>query len=440
MRKPNFCFLKSVPFLACILGIGSSSLNWAMNMPISLFPLENHEQNIDAWIEVTDSEYRKPLLDPTYQKERLKEFYNHYFSTDEKSLSPWGKAYLDQQISRDPNLKFLKKTIKDLMKKMKDPKYIGYGENFRPYQKEWFEKIASNMDLEQLGQNLIFDPKQRGILIQNTFARVLPTSDAYFYSFELPGEGYPFDNLQESALWVGTPIYIIGQTQDKQWSLIVAPELTAWIPTAATARVNEQFIKTWQKCAHTKLAAISETNISITDLLNGDYLFKAYVGAVFPVVEERAGNLKILVPLRDFKGNARIRYSLLTKRQAALMPMIATPENFIRLIKTLQNRPYGWGGSYFYNDCSAELKSLYTPFGIWLPRHSTDQVSAGKMIDKRACQSKNRIFNPKRKTLDNLCLCWTARVFVFRKPFEYTIRKTEFGSINLSESMGLKAA
>ena len=29
--------------------------------------------------------------------------------------------------------------------------------------------------------------------------------------------------------------------------------------------------------------------------------------------------------------------------------------------------PYGWGGMYFYNNCSAELKSLFTPFGFGYP-------------------------------------------------------------------------
>ena len=60
-------------------------------------------------------------------------------------------------------------------------------------------------------------------------------------------------------------------------------------------------------------------------------------------------------------------------------------------IQNLISRPYGWGGMYFYNDCSAELKSLLTPFGIWLPRHSSYQVTVGKMVDMSAASPEKRL-------------------------------------------------
>jgi cell wall-associated NlpC family hydrolase len=46
---------------------------------------------------------------------------------------------------------------------------------------------------------------------------------------------------------------------------------------------------------------------------------------------------------------------------------------------------------YFYNDCSAELQSLYTPFGIWLPRNSAAQKEIGKMVDKSSQNPQERI-------------------------------------------------
>ncbi len=46
---------------------------------------------------------------------------------------------------------------------------------------------------------------------------------------------------------------------------------------------------------------------------------------------------------------------------------------------------------YFYNVCSAELKNLYTPFGIWLPRRLSDQAYAGNMIDMTSATPEQRI-------------------------------------------------
>ena len=60
-------------------------------------------------------------------------------------------------------------------------------------------------------------------------------------------------------------------------------------------------------------------------------------------------------------------------------------------MSTLLGRPYGWGNMYFYNDCSAEILNFYTPFGIWLPRHSSEQAKIGKLVDKSAEDVVGRI-------------------------------------------------
>lgn len=61
------------------------------------------------------------------------------------------------------------------------------------------------------------------------------------------------------------------------------------------------------------------------------------------------------------------------------------------LMKTLIGRPYGWGNSGFYNDCSSELQSIFATFGVWLPRHSSTQMSAGRMIDLSASTPAQRL-------------------------------------------------
>jgi cell wall-associated NlpC family hydrolase len=43
---------------------------------------------------------------------------------------------------------------------------------------------------------------------------------------------------------------------------------------------------------------------------------------------------------------------------------------------------YGWGGLYQNRDCSAMVRDMFSPFGIWLPRHSEDQArEGGEFID-----------------------------------------------------------
>lgn len=39
------------------------------------------------------------------------------------------------------------------------------------------------------------------------------------------------------------------------------------------------------------------------------------------------------------------------------------------------------GSAFFFNDCSQELKSIFTPFGIWLPRNSGQQAQLDSTLD-----------------------------------------------------------
>jgi hypothetical protein len=45
----------------------------------------------------------------------------------------------------------------------------------------------------------------------------------------------------------------------------------------------------------------------------------------------------------------------------------------------------------FYNDCSSELQSIFSAFGIWLPRHSSAQMTAGDMTDLSSSTPAQRL-------------------------------------------------
>lgn len=124
---------------------------------------------------------------------------------------------------------------------------------------------------------------------------------------------------------------------------------------------------------------------------NGHFLLTAYVGSVFPVNKKTDTDFELMVPVLENNHLAGIKTATIDSQSATLMPMTATPHNFSIILSTLVNRPYGWGNMYFYNDCSAELMNLFTPFGIWIPRHSSDQLIAGKMIDMSAASPEKRV-------------------------------------------------
>ncbi|STX50733.1 SH3 domain of the SH3b1 type [Legionella busanensis] len=354
---------------------------------ISLFPIEHYDQNISSWIKPSNPNYDKPLLSQNIQKQRMKQFYEHSFG----EMSPWSATFVNQILQQTApyNIKgYVKNLMDEFNNEGKDSNHIGYGENFRPYTSKWVTKIAQNIDLDQL-DNLTYHSNNRGIAIDNLYARSLPTNDVYFYHHKIPGQGYPFDNLQQSALWAGTPVYILAQSKDGAWLLILTPEYIAWVNSKGIARTNNDFVTKWQAAAQNKMAAIIRPD---TQLLNEkrQFLLTSYPGAVFPAHQDK-NTLRLLVPVANTKRQALIKEATVTSKQAVIMPLVATPHNFTKVMTNLIGRPYGWGGLYFYNDCSAELKNLFVPFGIWLPRHSSQQIQMGRQVDLSLLPAKDRL-------------------------------------------------
>lgn len=347
---------------------------------ISLFPMQQYDQNISNWIKPSDIDYDKPLLTNTQQKMRYDEWYDHNYGAH----SPWSPDYVRQIYSEDSlrNIKLdEEEKINFYSNKNKLAQQIGYGSNFLPYPVEWMDNLQAKMNLNQF-DICHYSSSKRAIAVENISARELPTNEVHFYNPKIAGQGYPFDNLQASVIWAGTPLYILGQTSDHDWSLVLAPSFIAWVKNTEIASVDDDFIKIWTEQAGKNLVAITQTNIPIKDA-EDDYIyrFSAYIGMAFPGSMEE-NKFHILIPISDEKHQAHIHHSYLAKQQATFIPLLPTPHNFVKILSQLIGRPYGWGNMYFYNDCASELKNLYSPFGIWLPTHSSEQVNQEEYLIK----------------------------------------------------------
>ncbi len=382
LRRERLAFI-----LFALCAFLSSSMIHADPDVVSVFPLTHYDQNLSNFIKPNDADYDTPLLSAEAQLKRLSIFYNRTFGES----SPWNADYINR-IIQEPAPNDLASIERNIIADFNNTHHSGtsiqYGENFRPHTEAWINEIADNINASQF-MNPSYHANQRGIAIDNLHARALPTDDVSFYSHTLAGQGYPFDNLQMSALWAGTPVYILGETRDHEWMLVISPDYVAWVKANGIAYVDEPFIKTWSAAARKKMAAITQTKTAITDERQ-HFILSTYVGSVFPATESENG-IKLMIPVADNDRQAMIKSSVVSREAAAIMPLTATPHHFATIMRTLIGRPYGWGGLYFYNDCSAELKSLFAPFGIWLPRHSSDQVYVGKIADLTNATPPERI-------------------------------------------------
>ncbi|CDZ79059.1 SH3 domain of the SH3b1 type [Legionella massiliensis] len=360
------------------LSVLATCSSWATEVPIEDFSLKPYSQNVNDYLSTKADDYSTSLVTEAYQKQQLARFYNHYYASDSQGLSPWSQEMVRATLPLVKRIELAQ--LESFSNQNKAPLDRHYSENFKEQSQSWWNKIKQNMNLSSLDTNY-YQEANRAIAIRNTHARTLPDEAPDFFHFSLPGQGYPFDNLQDSSVWVGTPLYVITTSQDRAWSLVLTPDsYFSWVKSSDIAYASGDFVNQWQHAAQQKLVAITKTETIISNTQE-NFQFKAYIGAVFPLAQRNDAQTKILIPVKDRHNQAAIRTALVSVSDSELMPLQASPKNLARILRELQNRPYGWGGLYFFNDCSQEMKSLFAPFAIWLPRNSGAQGNLNSALD-----------------------------------------------------------
>ncbi|MGF6763757.1 cell wall-associated NlpC family hydrolase [Paraburkholderia sp. GAS33] len=362
--------------------------------PVSVFPMDAYDQDVDHWIDPASPGYDQPFLSAADQQTHFEALRARYFGAAEGDASPWNRAYVDTRVYRDGGADIAalqRRRIAEFDNTGKAADELGYGQNFRPHTKAWIDAIEQNMDVGQFERAPGYSAARRAIATGNVLVRELPTIDPSFYDHRLAGEGYPFDNLQVSAARPGTPLYVLGSSLDGGWYYVQTPDVQGWVRSDEVGLVNDAFIDIWRSAARNGIAAVVVASAPVRDS-QGTFRFDAPAGTLLPVApDDSASQRSVMVPARDANGHALARIAQLSDAQVATAPLAATPRHLAMLIKALIGRPYGWGNADFYNDCSSETQSIFAAFGVWLPRHSSTQMSAGRMTDLSADTPAQRI-------------------------------------------------
>jgi cell wall-associated NlpC family hydrolase len=383
----NYTRLSLNALFSLLLTLSTPPL-YAMDVPIERFSIAPYDQTVAHYLSPNTPDFSKPLLAPEYQQLQFNQFYNHYYASDAKGLSPWSEELVNSVLSIIKNEESI--LLEQFNNQDKTLEARHYGENFQEHDAVWWNHIKLNMNVDALDATH-FNAENRAIAVANTHARALPDLAPDFFHASLPGQGFPFDNLQDSAIWAGTPLYVVSLSKDRAWALVITPDAYfAWVKAADIAYASSGFIKQWQAQAQKGLAAITQTETSVVDTQQR-YQFTSYIGAVFPLAQRAGDQLSILIPVKDAHQQAHVKLAQVDINAAVPMPLVASKQHIAGLLSQLQHRPYGWGGAYFLNDCSQELKSLFTPFGIWLPRNSRAQSQLSSAVDLSQLDMDERI-------------------------------------------------
>jgi hypothetical protein len=249
----------------------------------------------------------------------------------------------------------------------------GYGENLQPLPPQEWSRLVAAQRMEAYPSLA-----RPAITVRNTSFRVFPTHRPFFRSPARPGEGYPFDYFQNSAVWSGTPLLVTHRSADGAWLFAEAGFAHGWLPAENIGWAGKKFRSFYETGRY---AAILADEVTLQDE-TGRFLTRTHIGAIFPAVAGSDRDLCLLVPVRDADGEAVIRRALVANQQAEIKPLPLTPAGIARIANAMLGQPYGWGGLLENRDCSATLRDLFTPFGLWLPRNSRAQASAsGTLLD-----------------------------------------------------------
>ena len=275
---------------------------------------------------------------------------------------------------------------------------LGYGENKIKHSKTWIKKLQQNAFLKNYPNALYL-----AITTRDTNLRVLPTQGPHFNSPEGDNSSWPFDNMQRSSVAANTPIFICHISADKAWALVETCYTFGWIPVEDFARVDTAFIKTWESGRY---AVITRDQTSILDA-DDNFILRTSLGYVFPLVEEMPDKLEILIATTDKDMNAVIKHGFVSREMSAVKPLRLNYANAAKIADELIGEPYGWGGLYGNRDCSSMTRDFFAPFGIWLPRHSEDQVKeVGNYIELQGLSPEQKEKIILGKGIPYLTLLW----------------------------------
>lgn len=337
----------------------------------SLFPIIGYSQSVDKWLSPTSNNFQVPVIDSATQKRYFSALKSHYFGMNSGEKSPWNPYHIASILKKTAN-----SNRNGSIKSYLDNDSISWGENFRVHSARWKEEIRNNADTRI---DAVYRPSNRGIAIRETLVRALPTADPAYDDPRQAGQGYPFDNLQISSIRPGTPVYVLTDSNDTRWKYVITPTVTGWVHSEDIAEVDQNFVTEWVSLAKKNLGAFIKEPISVHE--RDQYYFTARLGTILPFRDkQQSGLFQAAVPVRNIDGSAEIRWVSLKPDEFAAMPWKMMPGNIAKLMKSMNSRPYGWGNYNFYNDCSAEIRSLLMPFGIFLPRNSAAQIQATTRI------------------------------------------------------------
>ena len=251
----------------------------------------------------------------------------------------------------------------------------------------FFREMEKAMDLDRLPEAI---PPRFGIISKYTHQRVFPTKTKIYAK---RGD-IDFDELQNSALDMGTPVVIANESGDGKWFYVIDEMSEGWIEKTNVALVSAEEMELFLNPERFVVVTAPKAGIYINEGMT-DYHEYARTGVCLPLKESTSSNaVEVVIPLRDKTGASSLGRGFIRKADVHVDYLPYTPRTIIEGAFALLNEPYGWGGMYGEQDCSRYIQEVFATVGIHFPRNSSKQAQVGTLLaefdDKTKKEEKER--------------------------------------------------
>ncbi len=210
---------------------------------------------------------------------------------------------------------------------------------------------------------------KKGIIVKRANLKSFPTA-IHFY--EQKGISN-FDQIQETELHVNTPILIVHQSKDREYSFVIAYNYCGWVNNNDIALAKDE---DWDYFINNNsfgiiTLALLEIDNTILDM-----------STKLPYVEVTKDGYKFMLPVKGEDGFVTKKEIIISRDKAHIGYLPYNKRNvYIQAFK-YEGIPYKWSGMDNGVDCSSYVANIFRTFGFMFPRNTAHQNSSvGEIID-----------------------------------------------------------
>lgn len=262
----------------------------------------------------------------------------------------------------------------------------GYGSNLKAVDSDWITQLVIQSNFQAFST-----VNKPAITMKWMNIRVFPTQKPLYKNPALPGEGYPFDLLQNSSVAFNEPIFVSHYSKDGSWVYIFTNNASGWVESDGIQIIEQEDIK---RILKKEKVFITQDGIPLYTQ-SKQFVTYSRIGMVLPLVEETSDGYKVLF----LKNSGKFEEMMVPKDGANIGGHLLNKEDIIQISKHLLRNTYGWGGMFEERDCSSMIRDFLTPFRIWLPRNSASQAKKGEVISFNGLDNSQKIALIKEKAI-----------------------------------------